>query len=138
MNNVCFNECWWQIDAGIRFSILVTSLEFWCLTPMLKDKWSWWRNGRNRHRHLKVVANTFRLQDLSPTSMQPIRNILNNKKLNLVKEGIFIWQCYLYVYHTWNLPSSGSWVMTHNLWLIVDHLLAWASMLIGQPDFIPR
>ena len=29
----------------------------------------WWQNDKNRHQHLKIVANTFRLQHPSPTSM---------------------------------------------------------------------
>ena len=30
------------------------------------------KNGQNRHQHLKVVANTFRLQHPSPTSVTNI------------------------------------------------------------------
>ena len=55
---------------------------------------------------------------MSPTSLPP-KILAKLRKLDLVKEGIFIWQCYLYVYHTWNLPSSGSWV--------IDMIHRWSS-----------
>ena len=53
--------------------ILVTSFGCWCLCKKIeyvRDK-----NGLNRHQHLKVVGNIFRLQHPSPTSMWPIFQI---------------------------------------------------------------
>ena len=43
---------------------------FWMLMPDAIDKVDIGvENGQNRHQDLKVVANTFRLQHPSPTSM---------------------------------------------------------------------
>ena len=35
-------RCRWQVGVGDRISILVTSFECWCPTPMLKDRACWW------------------------------------------------------------------------------------------------
>ena len=71
------HRCWWQVDVGDfvlvtildvsdRISILVTSFGCWCPALMLKDRGCSWQN------HLKIVANKFRLQHLSPTSVTNI------------------------------------------------------------------
>ena len=66
---------WRQVlGVGNRISIMVPSVKCWCLTLILEDRGCNILNVgdetvKNRHQHLKVVANTFRLQHLSPTSM---------------------------------------------------------------------
>ena len=44
------------------------------------------KDGTNRHQHLKVVINTFRLQHSLPTSMSPIGS---KKRQNLIVIQIF-------------------------------------------------
>jgi len=61
------HRCYWQVDVGDF--ILVTSFGCWGRTLLLNDRRCWWQKRPNRHQHLKVVANTFRLQHPSPTSM---------------------------------------------------------------------
>ena len=50
---------------------------FWMLVPDANIKDDGDENGQNRHQHLKIVANKFRLHHLSPTSMQPLRSKLD-------------------------------------------------------------
>ena len=52
------HRCWCQLDT-VKW-MLVT----WCWQSVDVDD----ENGQNRHQHLKVVANTFRLQHPSPIS----------------------------------------------------------------------
>ena len=55
-NQVRLHRCWWQVDVGARRKY-----------EKIEDVDD--ENGQNRHQHLKVVANTFRLHNLSATNI---------------------------------------------------------------------
>ena len=61
------------LDVGDRISVLVALFECWCpkliLELMIVNVAD--QNARNRHQHLIVVINSFRLQHPSLTSMSP-------------------------------------------------------------------
>ena len=76
---------WWQfLSSDDRISILATSFECWYPKLMLKDRRFHHifrhigdENGQNRHQHLKFVANIFRLQHPSSTSLLPTKGFEN-------------------------------------------------------------
>ena len=70
---ICYIE---DSDVGDRFSMLLIDLVCWYSTLIKKILDVGDQNGQNRHQHLIVVTNTFRLQHPSPTS---IFNILGIK-----------------------------------------------------------
>ena len=88
--------CWWTF---LDVRILVASFECWC--PTLMQKLSLYyivdvgdQNGQNRHHHLKVVANTFRHQDPSQTSVTNIdesKNILTILLLTVLRNCRSVW-----------------------------------------------
>ena len=57
--------------CGVGDLKLVTFVHVDDLTSMLVISLVDERNGQNRHGHLKVLTNTFRLQHPSPISMSP-------------------------------------------------------------------
>ena len=93
----CIHGCWWIYVAG-NFWVLMTEIWYrWHLLNVGAIRLCWVvkdvteEKGQNRHQHLKVVANTFRLQHPSPTSMliveqhhyccSEFRNLRNSKRI---------------------------------------------------------
>ena len=74
--------CWWQlIDVGVRISILVSSLEYWCPMLTLKDRACWWQKRRKPSPTSQSCRhNTFRFQHPSPTSMKPLVSVVRDEK----------------------------------------------------------
>ena len=68
------HRCWWQVDVG-DFMLVTEFRCWWHLFNVGAQRWCLKiedvgdENSQNRHQHLKVVSNTFRLQHQSRTSM---------------------------------------------------------------------
>ena len=70
---VSFSQNLWNSDIKIKFGYIDVG-DKWMLVPdanvkKIKVEHVDDENSQNRHQHLKVVANTFRLHYPSPTSM---------------------------------------------------------------------
>ena len=124
--------CWGRFaDVADWISMLVISFECWSPTKTFKDSGSLWpKNGR--YKHLKVVIDTFRLEQPSPTWMKPLWGGSQLRVIHLVTIWQTLeWYTFILISLSW-MPINHQmhrWPVTALIWRLQTGVPIYRSIL---------